>query len=56
MQPCLVTLDGLVLEIVRKYSTYAIAHASQGETRGIVSSKEKQDRSRNLILQNIAIM
>lgn len=39
-----------MLEIVREYSIRAIAHASQEETWGIFSSKEK------LISQTIAIM
>ena len=29
MQPCHITLDGLVLKIVRKYSIYATVHASE---------------------------
>lgn len=39
IQPCPITLNGIMLEIVREYSIHAIA--SQDETWGIFSSKEK---------------
>lgn len=48
------TLNGIRLEIAREYTIHAIAHASQEETWGIFSSKEKLNQSWSLILQNIA--